>query len=49
MRATKTAGDYLDHIGTFAIAPPDTLQFEVQVTPKGAPTSTLQFTREIAK
>jgi hypothetical protein len=49
MREQRTAADYVDNLGTFAITPPDTLKFTVQVTPQGAggPT-TLEFTREIA-
>ena len=49
MREQRTAADYVDNLGTFSIAPPDTLQFTVQVTPAGAPTRTLTFTREVAK
>ena len=49
MRETRTAGQYIDNIGTFEVAPPDTLQFTLQVTPQGAPTSTLDFTREVAR
>lgn len=49
MRETRTAEQYIDNIGTLEVAPPDTLQFTVQVTPEGAPTSTLNFTREVAR
>jgi hypothetical protein len=49
MRALKTSNDYLDNVGTFSISPPDTLRFKVEVTPQGAPASTLEFTREVAR
>ena len=49
MREQRTAADYVDNLGTFSIAPPDTLQFTVQVTPQGAGPTTLEFTREIAR
>jgi hypothetical protein len=49
MRETRTAERFIDSIGTFEVAPPDTLQFSLQVTPQGAPTSTLDFTREVAR
>jgi hypothetical protein len=49
MRELRTANDYLDNVGTFAVTPPDTLQFSVDVTPQGAATSTLSFTREVAR
>lgn len=49
MRETRTADEYIDNIGTLEVAPPDTLQFTLRVTPQGAPTSTLNFTREVAR
>lgn len=49
MRETTTAERFIDNIGTFEVSPPDTLQFTLQVTPRGAPTSTLNFTREVAR
>ena len=49
MRETRTAQDYVDSIGTFSVTPPDTLQFTLKVTPQGAPTSTLSFTRELSR
>jgi hypothetical protein len=49
MRELRTGDGLLDNVGTFSITPPDTLQFTVQVTPAGAPTRTLTFTREVAK
>lgn len=49
MRQTRTADKFIDNIGTFEVAPPDTLQFTLQVTPEGASTSTLDFTREVVR
>ncbi|WP_197427189.1 DUF4426 domain-containing protein [Noviluteimonas gilva] len=49
MRELRTGDGLLDNVGTFSITPPDTLQFTVQVTPVGAQTRTLTFTREVAK
>ena len=49
MRELRTPDGLVDNVGTFSITPPDTLQFNVQVTAEGAPTRTLAFTREVAK
>jgi len=49
LRELETAQGLVDHVGTFSIAPPDTLQFTVQVTPQGGPTRTLEFAREVAR
>ena len=48
MRETRTASDFVDNIGTFQVAPPDTLKFTVQVSPRDAPAATLEFTRDVA-
>lgn len=40
------SGDLLDYVGTVSIAPPDTIRFDLRVTPKDGASSTLQFTRE---
>lgn len=48
MRELRSAGPdgLLDYVGTLEIDPPDTLRFDVQVTPQGGTASTMQFTRE---
>ena len=40
-------GNLVDQIGTFDIAAPDTLRFDVVVVPEGAAPMHLQFVREI--
>ncbi|NUS59716.1 MAG: DUF4426 domain-containing protein [Lysobacter sp.] len=49
MRELRTPDGLIDNVGTFSITPPDTLQFNVQVTAENEPTRTLEFTREVAK
>ncbi len=49
MRELRTGDGLFDNVGTFSITPPDTLQFTVEITPAGARTRTLSFTREVAK
>jgi len=49
LRATPTAANYIDYIGTFSIAGPDTLRFTVDIAPDGAPPAKLEFTREIPR
>ena len=49
MKPTPTAANYIDHIGTFSIAGPDTLRFTVDVAPEGAPSAQLTFSREIPR
>ncbi|UHQ19712.1 DUF4426 domain-containing protein [Lysobacter sp. KIS68-7] len=49
MKATPTATNYIDYIGTFSIAGPDTLRFTVDVAPEGAPSAQLTFSREIPR
>jgi hypothetical protein len=47
MRETQVAKHYADNIGTFAVTPPDTLHFTLQVKPQSAPGTTMTFTREV--
>ena len=51
MREVRSGGPdpattLIDYIGTVEIDPPDTLRFDVRVTPEGGATSSMQFTRE---
>ena len=49
MHALTTADGLVDSVGTFAFTGPDTLQFNVLVTPQGETTRTLDFARDIPK
>lgn len=49
MHALRTEDGSIDSVGTFSFRGPDTLQFNVQVTPEGEATRTLDFAREIPK
>ena len=49
LRELRTGDGLVDHVGTFSITPPDTLQFTVQVTAANTPTQTLAFAREITR
>ena len=49
MRELRTPDGLVDNVGTFSITPPDTLQFNVQVTAENEPARTLEFMREVAK
>lgn len=40
------SGELVDYVGTVAVALPDTLTFELTIEREGAPTSTMQFSRE---
>ena len=40
------AGELLDYIGTVRVDLPDTLRFEVRITPEGREAATMQFNRE---
>lgn len=51
MREVRSGGPdpatmLIDYIGTVGIDPPDTLRFDVRVTPERGATSSMQFTRE---
>lgn len=45
MRELRT-GDLVDYVGTTEVSPPDTLSFDLKIMRDGAPTSTLQFSRD---
>lgn len=40
------AGGFVDHAGTFRVAPPETLTFEVEVRREGAAPATLRFNQD---
>ena len=45
LRRIDDAG-YVDHVGVVQVAMPDTLRFEIQAHPDGAPAATLRFHRD---
>ena len=44
----QRVGDLVDHVATFDIRPPETLTFDVVVTPEGGSAINLRFVREFA-
>lgn len=40
------AGELVDYVGTVRVSLPDTLMFDLSIEREGAPTSTMQFSRE---
>lgn len=46
MRELRSESGLLDYVGVVQIDPPDTVRFDVQVTPQGGTASALQFSRE---
>jgi hypothetical protein len=39
-------GTFIDYIGSVAVIAPDTLRFDIEVAPEGAPRASLQFNRD---